>query len=439
MAALVCTFVPTAWAQVDNVRMNRDVKVMSHALNEMISEEMNAKGMSELHFGSKSHTGKYVPGFGIMLQIPRSSRIIINQGSRSRTTSLSYPGEKFSEEDMEEMTAIVKDFLLEYGDLASQLDPEENIMVYFGSNDHSSHNVHVYSQNGRTLTRSGSNESARFSIKVQKKFLDQYKKGNMTEDAIREKMVVVQGEATEGSDRSFKVLAKILQSLYERDEESRLFFSDEEEEMEEDWPQMFMHKSNFKGVSYQVIQGMGVTYELKLGYPLKGYGSDMWRWSGKEGRVIINLDDISVDVDTDDEEGDNDEDEEDNMGKSYLRDRDESIERVYPDFKEEMVRQMVEYGRTLRGLEPDEFFIVNAEMPACFECNLPAQVEFKIKKSLLEDFDSRKVNLDAAMDQVQVSETGKASELMDFEKKNRIRSSRSNTTIRGRGRSYREQ
>ena len=446
LATLFCLPVQLVQGQdVDESRMNRDIKVMGHALTEMLSDELDGYS-GNYHFNS-AEKGKYIPGFGIMLRFPKVSGFSAwSSNGQKKSSGYAFSGKEFSEEEIDKMVELIKDFMVNYGDLASQLSPEENLMVHLDSDSQAFPRLEVFDQNSvSAIARVRGQKNPKLSVKVQKKYIDQFKEGKIDEEALKSNIVVEKGNAEEGSDRSFKVLAKILQSIYERDYDSRPFFSGEVSDNEEEGPEMFYHKSNFSGVEYDFIQGMGVMYQLKLGYPLKGYDADLWRWSGEEGKVIINLDDLGIGISSSDDEDhdeeadevEEDDEEDSSMDKEYLRDRDEMIEKIYPNFKSEMVRQIVEYGRTLKGLESDEFLIINVEMPACFECRIPAQVEFKARKSLLEDFDGRKIGLNDALDQVIVSESGKASELMDFQKRKRVRVVKPRRVIRGR--SYRHE
>lgn len=412
---------PAIWLSAQDMdRMNRDVKVMQQALNELFSEEMGTGARS--FYGPNEQQARYVPGFGIMLYVPNIPSQVI-QTEEGELQNFSHVQTQNWQEKSGKIAEVMKQFLADYGDLARQLPAGEQIMVHYKE---SGVDRLVYvtgrqalrgSSNSVQVTdRGNGNRQAEITAKVSRADISAYREGKINRDQFEDKISVVTLDMTtkEGGDPAggeFQVFAGILKSLYEGESDEMGFnysftfpqhngvIADVQWEEEDDEEMegaadidvdayvsqsMFAHKTAFRDrVQYNRIAGFGVIYELKLGYPLKRISEE--------------------------EEG-----EWKDLRDEYLEKRDDKIEEIYQHLLPEMKEHMIEYGRTLRGLEGGEMLVVEVELPACQACDLPAKLEFKVKQSVLSDYDRGKISLEQAMTQVMVAEQGKARELEDL-------------------------
>ena len=399
-------------------RLDRDVKVMQQALQEVFNDEY---GRSGNYFNLRTkNAGKYVPGFGIMLNAPgkMSGRVrVIGHGQNGLSSTESPRDEQ--EENESQIVSIIQHFIHDYGDLARELPEDESIMVRYKDNqdggfayivDDQYNNRRRYSQSisiGGTYPGE-ERKSGEISVKVKKKDIEAYKSGKIDRDEFYDRMEtsIVSTNLKGASD--YRVFSGILKGLYSSNEPSNIVLWEgqsrnreeiEKEQMDSFFKQnSFAHKSSFgESVPFEVIRGYGVIYTLKLGYPLKGYN----------GGVAILLD--RFEREREGEEADLEKEQID-----YLRKRDDKIEEIYDDFLSELKGSMIEYGRTLKSLESGEFLNLSVEMPACYECELPAEIEMKVSQEKLAAYDQRKISLEEAMKNIKVDLKGKASELRDL-------------------------
>ncbi|MBK7873748.1 MAG: hypothetical protein IPJ74_25355 [Saprospiraceae bacterium] len=73
---------------------------------------------------------------------------------------------------------------------------------------------------------------------------------------------------------------------------------------------------------------------------------------------------------------------------------------AYPKFIEEFKRNVIEYGRTVRKLPANELLIFKLDLNTCEDCDIPDRVEISIKKSVLESYDSNKITMEQALEQI---------------------------------------
>jgi len=428
MICTVAVHVP-AYSQIDEARMNRDVKIMQEALQSLF------QGDAPRHFLDRidgTETSRYIPGMGIMLQAPEI-----------KENTFTYFQEDWEEEqDQEEdetanrharIERILKDYLKDYGDLAQQLPADEYVMIRYSPK----YETVIRSNRRGSITLYNSDQpDERFMVKVLKKDIDAYRSGKIDNNEFYNRIETSITHEESLNTKEYKVFASILESLYSSDNDYQ-----RNEDQESQFNQSrFYHKTGLRNkVSYEFLKGYGVIYQLKLGYELQGYNSQLvdntfsWSSDGTEGKVITKVEDgqviiIESDDNTQDDEEetaeydeDMDQEEEteaddDEQARNYLLDRDERIEDIYQDsFRYELKQYMVDYGRTLRSLEGDEFLIINVEMPACYECDLPANIELKIKREVLNAYETGEMDLEEAMDNIQVKESGQAKDLQDLQ------------------------
>ena len=415
-----------AQAQVDEKRMERDIRIMQKALNETLRQEM---GWERPVIWGRDETKKprYIPKVGIMLYA-------LNKAARVRISPSEAPG---SESEIEQ---VLTTFLADYGDLAQELPPYEHIMIQYNEGGDGNRMIFMEEDKRRGRVEEiaaapNQEKGETLLVKVPKETVQKLRKGTISFADFEQAVEANWTENETENDREFKIFAQILKSLYEEERTPRsfsYFYSDEdcdgcetsESEKEPFFPDSYGFKSSWGDqVEFQRTQGLGVEYLLKLGYYLEGYNTAF----SSNVRVIIQ-DGQVLQADERGPEGSEKLDEE---KREYLRDRDEKIENLFESFVAEMQEAIILYGRTLRSLESEEFLIVLVEMPACFECELPADVEFKIQRKALNAYDEGKMELEEAIDAIQVAQKGKARELQDLPAMMMGRST--NYRLRGRG------
>ncbi len=421
----------SAYSQIDEARMNRDVKIMQEALHSLFQGDDSRPFLTRT---DRAQPSKYIPEMGIMLQAPEI-----------KNNSYTYYQEDYEEGQGEAndksasqptgIELILKDFLKDYGDLAQQLPANEYVMIRYSPKNET---VSWNNRRGNATLYNADQTSENYLVKVLKKDIDAYRFGNIDKDEFYERVETSITNEESLDTKEYKVFASILEGLYSSDHD----YQRDEDEQNPFSQSRFYHKSSFRNkVSPELLKGYGVIYQLKLGYELQGYNSRLaantfsWSSNDKAGKVITTTEHgqviiIESDEDTKDDEektADRDEDvdqdeeieeeDEDKQTENYLLDRDRKIEDIYQDsFKSELKQYMIDYGRTLRSLNEDEFLVINVEMPACYECDLPAHIEFRVKREVLSAYERGKMDKEEALKNIQVTESGKARDLQDLRK-----------------------
>jgi hypothetical protein len=85
--------------------------------------------------------------------------------------------------------------------------------------------------------------------------------------------------------------------------------------------------------------------------------------------------------------------------------RKKTVMELYPKFKEDIKSVLVEYGRTISSLEENEMILLKIKTTKCEGCGIPKSLEVSVKKSVLTQFDQRKISLDEALKAVKTKES----------------------------------
>jgi len=420
--------ISTLFAQVDESRMERDIRIMQSVLNELFRETSGNRLERDWNT-TESTNNRYVSGLGIMLEVP-STRIYTSKFMRQYRDDRDEDCENDTDNTFEPAKRTIQTFLKDYGDLAVELPDDEYVMVTYRPKSQT--NEYYFNRDDEKTVQT-------ILMKVSKRDIERFRANQISEEEFYDSIKTSTTNDDIAQTKEYKVFASILKSLYSSENDEGRFEpviqgdEDNEEEMLYNFQQSrYYHKSGLRSaVPFEMISGYGVVYSLKLGYKLEGYNEvafqNTLRLNGKtingrlrNGQVIIierDGDEVYKVEDSDSEDDEQDEEELQDLEENqiaYLQARDEKITAIYDNFMDEIRQNMIEYGRTLRSLDDQEWLILNVELPACYECDLPANLAFKVKSSVLADFDRGDIELEEAIDEIQLDESGLARELRDI-------------------------
>ena len=77
--------------------------------------------------------------------------------------------------------------------------------------------------------------------------------------------------------------------------------------------------------------------------------------------------------------------------------RDGKVKELYPKFERDIKADILEYGRTVKSLKPEEVLVFNIMLTKCPACDIPSSLELTIKASVLQDYASGKLSKEAAL------------------------------------------
>ncbi len=355
--------------KIDQDRMARDIEVAENVLSTLIRQEVSP---NRTFFGLEIK-GYYQEGYGVTFRLPGdyAAPMYINSNGGNTivySTDRYAPGltviegdnrpAKVSKEESEMMKLrekveerrrasvdsardeynkrlikAAKDFIIDYGDFMTQLSPSERIVVTNKNEGRSWY----YRENKRT----------HISIEAFKSDIADFKAGKISRDQAMNKLKVINTEVVDVKEADLELFSSIIGRLY-RTDLSKTFFSSE------------------NNIYYERMKDYGVVYYMEV-------------YSSNEAAFKkFNMPTVGL-VDIDQEE------------------RNKKVIELYPKFEQDLKENILEYGRTLKTLKPDEVLVFNVTLTKCKDCGIPATLELNIKNSVLTDFGSGKIDKTSAL------------------------------------------
>jgi hypothetical protein len=240
-----------------------------------------------------------------------------------------------------------KTFIADYGDMLSQLAPNERIVVTNrGSQEN---NFWVYG--GQKVKRS------LLSVEAAKSDLTQFRQGAITRDQLLAKMKVVNTVSSPEVEPDMELLVSIFNRLY-REDLSSTYYSQ--------GSAYYERLNDFGAILHmQVVSSIANEYNVPA----------------KDVRLAMPT-----------------------VGLSNLtqEERDKKVKELYPAFESELKENILDYGRTLKSLNDNEQLIVNVILTKCKDCGIPATLEVAVKASVLKDYNAGKLDKSAALSKIEV-------------------------------------
>lgn len=249
--------------------------------------------------------------------------------------------EKDSKEYNKFLIEAAKTFLADYSTILSQLKTEERITITNRANE-----------GGNRYWRFMGDEKRFFlSIEAAGADIKQYQAGKLTREQFISKIKVVESEVDAERSQDLELLNTIFDRLYQPDL-SRTFFTED-------------------NTYYERLKDYGAVFYMQVFS------------SNQMDRGYYNMPTQKIERVTQEE-------------------RDKKVTELYPAFEKELKENMLEYGRTLRSLKPDESLVFNVKLTKCVDCGIPATLEVSVKASVLNDYMLGKLEKNAALAKMDV-------------------------------------
>ena len=353
--AITCSALLTFSQSLDEERMDRDLKIAENILNTIMD------GGDRFYRNNKVESN-YIPDYGVIFSIPRNQLVIYAKEGKEK---ILYSGrseiiiadvdsdaevevkdikkldsEKLQKEIMEKMKAQISDFLIDYADLIGQLKPSDRIVVQLSG----SRNDLFFIEDGRKKSQGN------FSGQILKSDLTSYKQGKMErEDAV------AKIEWDEGGDgevaKDIELFASIFAALYEPDISSTYYTSS-------------------RRIGYTRLENFGVTFKMKVYSSSSDGGKHRIRTTGQGGLS--------------------------------QEERDEIVNAMYPEFEKSFKENLIDYGRTIRSINPNEMVLFKVALTECKGCEMPEAIEVSVSGKILKDYDAGSISKEKALEQVNV-------------------------------------
>ncbi len=384
--SLVVVSLGNAMAQkVDEERMARDIAVAENVLTTLIKQQFDNQRM----FFPLEVRGSYQSGYGVTFTLPADyttaiafsvpqGRSIIIEGSnelapvagynfryndeeelartdeeRARSNSLK---DKAREKQIEKrraeldstrnaynakVIAAVKTFLVDYGDMISQLGPDERIVVTNQGNQPRVWVNQYFSAPKRT----------HLSIQATKSDIAAFRQGKISRDQALAKIKVVNTETSNEVEPDLELLVSMFNRLY-RPDLSKTFFTE-------------------NNIYYERLNDFGAIFYMTV-YSSSEVGRDRFRMPTVGG----------TDMD--------------------LESRNKKVKELYPAFEQDLRENILEYGRTVKSLGDDEVLVFQVKMTRCPDCAIPASLEYTVKGSVLKNYNSGRLDKKSALSQISI-------------------------------------
>lgn len=403
LIALMLLGIRSQAQEIDMERMERDIAIAAEILETLFERNDN------LLFESAEVQGRYLPNYGIILEIPNSligrnkhllGKSLVGDGGIISFTdqgkqvvfvgdSLVYQGNElliFTSEDgktqrQKDSTSVTYRFngntQLQYsgdGDQIFFISDSAQISEAEGFPRAALELIHTFyadyghlisqlpadekltlsvseQENWRKILSQASGQQMQFSLTRQD--LDDHQQGKISRQQLIERISVKTSKQHQRKD--CQMFSRILHRAYESDLAATYFMT--------------------KPLSYEVLEGYGIVFSGSV------YSSYSDR--GKYSMPTLGRKEVSK------------------------AEREKLVTELYPKFEAEFRENLLMYGRTLKDLQPDEQVLCKLEITECSGCGIPKSVEFSLSGKTLSAYSQGKLSLQKALDQVTVKPHGK--------------------------------
>jgi hypothetical protein len=364
--------------KVDDERMKRDIEVCENVLGTLIKQQFN----NQRTFFQLEVKGSYQAGYGVTFSLPADFTTPIvftfpngndnffisgsqpNPGNEpqisyeynteddsqnTRTMKLKDREKEKRNVDMDsirnannsKVIEAAKTFIADYGDMITQLQPNERIVVTNRGSKPRPWVSQLFNNPKRTV----------LSIEGLKTDVSQYRLGKITRDAMFGKLKIVNTETVDEVEPDLELLVTMFNRLYSADL-SKTFFTE-------------------NNIYYERLKEFGVIYYMQVFSTTEiGYG----RFS----MPTVGLYDIDIET------------------------RNKKVKEIYPKFEQDLKENILEYGRTIKSLADSEVLVFQVRVTRCPQCGIPSTIEYTVKGDVLRDLNAGKLDRKSALGKVSV-------------------------------------
>lgn len=391
---------------VDQERIQRDLRIMERTLDELFT--LRESSANQFNFSvvrvriGGSAKGTYLPGFGVILTLPdrTSNAVRINTNESDQERTYFAEGEVVTEATIRDR---MREFLTHYAPAIGQLQPDEQVMVLYGTDPANRGN---FLQGPNIFRLDASVETNQtdtlIAMSVSRREMDAFRSGQISETEFLERIHTSVKTGEEVNRRAdLDIFSGILEtglneSLSGREENRTVF-------------------SMFRKPTYLHLDTFGVIYQLELNLSpfilgrvgtqlneafqralgavtVQGYGlmPDSANWSGKlpqeqQEKIRQNREEArQVLARREQELSERQEEERENAHREI-----ESLSRSIELYLDTVADLILDYGNTLQSLEPEHSLMISVSLniPGRFQDeSLPHRADLKITMSDLELF-----------------------------------------------------
>ncbi len=350
----------------DADRMNRDITILENVLSELFKVDRLSSSNNRVYVSGTSSNvkGAYLPDYGVIFMIPRVSsvRVVSSNQEASQAPATFYYGDNDKSEVTEDnIIHRSKEFIRDYAPTIGQLKPNEKVMIVYGATSNRS-NTFFVSFNQVNKNNSKAEEMPIISIVVDKKQLDDFRSGKLSEENFNDKISVAKNTKKELLD--LKVLGNIFETALSEDDDYQF------------------HLVSSNSLSYLYLENFGAIYTLSVH---KGHGRNLTQAISVNSQSGANIAEYRQKVEEQEKE------------------LNQIMKGEYDNLVTRMKEFIIDYGRTLSSVKQNQHLLVTVNISGRFE-DIPDRVDFQVKRSVLDQVDRGSMNRQQALSQVLVTE-----------------------------------
>lgn len=388
--------------ELDTQRLERDIDIAQSILAKLFgseeSEYMHIHHLRNSRFiassPKESGIGYYVKGQGVVLQVNTPTKnwaigkigrdsYVINDQENDLDVETTAP-EVTPKLDKETIKKLMGEFFYKYADLIGQLKPEDKIILVY---DESIDDPVTY-----TFPK-GKENTAQIKIigEIDRQSIADLKSGKLSEPDFVKKIVFHEAQIEKKNAFEFDIFSGILKTLFREG-------SSENVRCDED-------------VDFNYIDGFGVNYYLSLRtrqdsefHDFLGDGYNVYL-RGRTLRILNEDKNVSMSVSSNKKR----ELEDFKASLDSLQEvESKKIQMALDEIEPKLQEYIIEYGRTLKTLKPDEVLVINVRInpwvhPFAQEEEKEILMRLSVKKPVLTAYDNREISLEEAKTKVEIT------------------------------------
>lgn len=392
LTLLVCTFLlavslqpAVAQSNIDMERMKRDINIMENILQELFKTKVESHFGGIVSLGDDGIRGTYIPEYGVIFSIPHESNNYIFFSSDEGEHS-SFAFQYNSESDGDTITAEsvinrISEFLRDYASTIGQLSSNGRVMVIYNTEPSRRVFTFVSADNQKSTHKTRSLPT--ISVTARMGDLQAYRSGDITKEEFARRLQISKKEVDEEGPVDLKVMATIFETAFEEGDEKAFQVTGSVD---------YLHLDNF-----------GALFSLEAEYTDgdRIFGINIGSINQRVKVFADRLREIEVEIDSTKAP-----DIDDIDLKKYEKEQAEHKAEVldaYQQFKQRLKEYLVDYGRTLSSVNPNQHILVSVNIETSVD-EIPGRVDFQLQKSVLEQMDEGDLSREEAMSEIRVRE-----------------------------------
>ncbi len=239
----------------------------------------------------------------------------------------------------------IKVFMLDYGHIISHLKDEDKIKII--SKGQNNKNYYYRTENGRMEQSNDYNE---FSAEIKMKDVRAFQKGDLSKEEAESRIKINNKNEEKPLAKDIAVFKSIMDRLYKSDLSETYYLK--------------------SGISHEEIEALGIIIYLEMASSQRINDYFSMPTQGNQ--------------------------------KFSQSERDEKVKAIYPQFEEELINNILEYGKNISSLGEDDKLIFKVNITECNGCGIPENLEIQIDSKTLKYLKSGKMDEKAAKKELKV-------------------------------------